>query len=782
MPIINSISFPGTVRDERSRSIHFGFATPVTLLVWYLDDPDGNTAARGQITSDGTTNLSVTVNMSDFTINVPYVLNVVVWDRNGNSETHYYPGAVIRNPVPTGSRVVIETTAGTIRDEQNRTISYYFRSSANHGIANRFHIQVKNLSTSEYVRDSYRLQANYSLDESNPVKPTMQLGYSSMPFLTECQLIITPCFYDSATDTTYEGASSTQGTQRNIYRNPTPINNNAIEMETSSSRQTRGSIFRSDKVFYYSSQSNGTANYCEFTLSDGNNHSYSVIQNIVTGYYWSGDINISSIPSAMIGMPLSLTVTPLFKSGSTTLRQATKTYSNYFVFDAGILNPTILNPAIEYPKWFFEPTTTADMKSLFLKIELPIDVNYQYLSAEEKSQYRYSTFDLGYKVYKNGSIIRSQIISIAGDVQSNAILGNVTYIHHNETISLSLGEILKVNAINLRAIEADSIYFALSVTSPYGSRSPMTDKMITLVDLPIHYDKVSLSGQPVTAELLLGYLQTEKMLSDWTGTEYKLPTINQLRGQKITYDSLYGLRDEVRNLYNLTADLNTSNKYIVPLDIMNDNAVAPNYELNAHSKDAGLYDYVYNNTRASGVSLDELYVEPVDYSTNYNAYFKKDPDQQYVWRSTDANFDTDMVFASFTGDYNVFYSYYMLIYCLIADYVESEPIEEYISGTLAGKLSVHTDTVTNYSFSALPNLRRIVLDETISELPANAFFGGTNIIELILLYPGVVSVPNRSAIQPLADKTVRVPADQVTNYQNDNNWGYSSYHINFVAL
>ena len=126
----------------------------------------------------------------------------------------------------------------------------------------------------------------------------------------------------------------------------------------------------------------------------------------------------------------------------------------------------------------------------------------------------------------------------------------------------------------------------------------------------------------------------------------------------------------------------------------------------------------------------------------------------------------------------------MLIYELIADVVDVEPIEDYVAGTLAGTLHTDASTVTKYSLSELPNLRRIVIGDDISNIEADAFSNTLGVTEIYLLYENaVVTVANLATLTPLTNATVKVPANLVTAYQNDTNfWGKPSLNFTIVAL
>lgn len=274
---VSNVTTLGTVKDETERIISWSYTNSTT-----------NGTANGYFvrlirTSGGqeytdffqyaSTN-SVIIPVTSLELNTQYTLKITpyyevnnvryVYGGNFDNTTTCYvkTNYVNRNPTPSGGTVVIQTTVGTIRDEQNRTVSFYYLSGTNTGLANRYVYQIKNASGT-VVYEWTRASASTAVNASSPA--SLQFPVAQLSYTAKYSLTIIPCYYDASSDTELRGASSTWGVQNNIYRDPTPTKAPSI---------TKGwGIVRDEQnknltIKYTSSQANGIANVYRFIITD----------------------------------------------------------------------------------------------------------------------------------------------------------------------------------------------------------------------------------------------------------------------------------------------------------------------------------------------------------------------------------------------------------------------------------------------------------------------------------------------------------------------------------
>lgn len=756
--------------------------TNVNFEVW--DSVNHSTYSTSFVMGRGVTTATVTIPVIALPLyNTWYQAMVHIYNSD-TQQSRTFPNTFYRDPTPQ-VKPTITKGWGIIRDEQSRNLGIAYTSNNSNGVCNCYRFIITDHDTQTVAYDRILPLGTHTTGDVSAsaifvVKPT------SLQLKTRYEFTIIPGYhyYDQVHNDKYLWGSTNQTyfNDNALFRNPTPITTTAIKDNSPylpAIYYPNPGTQNEFQAEYTNSQDNGTANGFRFTLLNGSTVVYTVDEDNVgkTGstIYASKLIGIADIPSQYLGLPLILKIEPYFKDNGTKLIQAVRTFETTFIFSASLEPIEVIAP-VSTSRWgnfavWFKPINTETPKSLRFVVILPIDGNYEYLTPEEQADYKYKRISID---VAQDQVIKSEYIT---DLDSpNSVLGNIDPVCMGDTLAINLDNLLKTFSYS------KMVTVTITVVSPFGL-SVSVSRNITFTSFGIEDDRHTLTGQEITAEYISPYLDAMSIIASWTTTNtISIPSFDKLRGSEIKYDVLSNARQVIKQLYDLTKNLNSSNKYVVPMDVVSMD-IAPAFVLSStqalQNKDS--MDYVYNNTFLIGTQLEEIYSEPADWETNYNNYFKKD--MHYVWRSTDDQFSSGDVMASAEGGYNVFYTYYMLLYEFLADVIDVEPVVDYISGTLVGTYISNASTITDYSFAYLPNLKRLVIDQDVTSLPEHVFDFSTAITELLLLHEGsIVTVSNATTLQPIAGATIKVPSDLISSYQADAIWGKNTLHLTFEAL
>lgn len=711
------------------------------------------------------------------------------------------PNVLYRNPSPqTTLGLNPNNGLGTVRDEQPRNLKISYTSNNINGICNCYRlICTDTMDNDEWWNKIYPLGNVTSASSDVFREATFTFNSGSFKIQHTQKFEFIPGFRYLVNGEYEYLWSLPKNTIINnaYYRDPVPNTESAIVYSLPINSSKVGSTYNSAQpqdasavtLKYTNGQTNGIATGCTlsfYTMDSGElvyqlDFPSSMFNPSGQSTYNGPTLDISELDPQYIGSKLKLLIVPYFEdSEGNQYTRITKTINNAWTFDAGLDLPEILAPQWGDGEWF-TPINTVN-PTFKIAIKLPCDLNEPYYETMEDYEYDDVAINMN---YDNGVIQTSYVWRYKTNPEYFGVtdekLGYQSLVMF--TFNIDGKSYVPPNATDGAGNPVYNIsVYVYSKTRSMSERVPIT---ITMKPFPVTYIVGTGTGNLITADRMYEFFVAEKILRTWTQGIVSAPLVSlaDLKGREIRYGDLAYLYNTLIDLYNVTKDYNNPMKYTIPMmldeeggEIVYKPQLLP-YNNRGNSE---VSDYIYENSAiASGVI--ETYTEPADYETDYAKYFQQNG--SFTFRSSNNVYEADEIYSTPTGDYNVFYSYYRLLMSIAGKITDIEDIEGYVAGTYAGTLKVNTDTVINYSFADLDSLTRVVLGEDITSIPQYAFVNSTNIQELILLYAGgVVTVPNVATLQPLKNKTIKVPADLVESYRVADYWKSTSLNLTFVAI
>lgn len=577
---------------------------------------------------------------------------------------------IMRDPTPQAASLVVNpSTLGTIKN-MSASFEFYYQGV---GVLNRLKLELQDRSNPNASKIPV-------FDRSAHLggKMSASINMADLMFNAWYKLIITT-YYDDNNKTSRE-------IDYFIQSFPQPTKQPSNFKVNGSSSLSGFNPYNKESITFswnYDNTSNtqktsGIANAYYIELIDVNNNE--VVHNkLIEGLSYSNSgssyaINVNT--PTFIGKLLKVKITPQFIEkvgypykarnvigGSNPYTTEAFLFINYGLQEIGMVAP--LDTTAE---WFdCDPTVSTDYPQFKIAFQLPYDDNYKYLG-DQQASYRYSDLTITYK--GASTITKSYSYADRSNQHWICVTGTGELTHQN-TVMIDLKG---VSDNGLRPDSNNKYEITISVSSPYSSSRELK-YTINIVDFPItrsiydpddqSWSEVNYTGTHITAAHLNEFVTASRIVNTFTGYNSLLPNfVNE--GDYIEYASFKYVIQPIIDLYNKTKGWNNAKKYKAPMTILNGiegtSEGQLRYDVTPGNKGK---DHVYGvQFNKGGVLSEKLASVPGDYSTNYNNYFQQSED--YVFRSknssikiTNDGFLPDLHTTS-TGDYNVFFSYYLL--------------------------------------------------------------------------------------------------------------------------